>query len=343
MAIFRPNYRTTTVKGQKILYYSITAVIIIAAVILLLGPCNNEDKPAKPIKFETLPMQQEPELLPEPLPEPTEKAPLTTEQNHVLIDTNSTGNDKVLSLLQQAQDNIDKQKIIVARSILNDVFAMQLQPGVRENLRRKMTELAELWLFNRTTLIGDTLCGFYKVKPGDVFSIIGKEYKVPYEILMKINGITNPRSLQVGQTLKVVHGPFHAIVYRSAFLMDVYLQNTYVCSYKIGIGKEGKETPIGRWRVKPGGKLIKPTWTDPETNTTYTSDDPNYPLGSGYIALEGIEDKTKGISGIAIHGTKDEATISTRSSQGCIRLFNGDLIELFNLLEPGYSEVNILD
>ena len=139
MAIFKPNYRTSTVRKQKILYYSITAIIIIIAVILLLGPCNNEDKRVEPITFETLPVQQEPEPLPEP--EPAKKTPLTTEHNNMLIDTNSTANDKVLSLLQQAQDNIDKQRIIAARSILNDVFAMTLQSTVRENLRRKMTEL----------------------------------------------------------------------------------------------------------------------------------------------------------------------------------------------------------
>ncbi|NIA16978.1 MAG: L,D-transpeptidase family protein, partial [Planctomycetes bacterium] len=148
---------------------------------------------------------------------------------------------------------------------------------------------------------------------------------------------------QVGQTLKVVNGPFHVILYRSAFSMDVYLQNTYVRTYRIGTGKENRDTPLGRWRVKVGGKLIRPTWTDPDTGVTYTADNPDYPLGSGYIALEGIEPKTKDISGIALHGTKDEKTIGTRSSRGCIRLFNGELIEVFNMLEPGYSEVNILE
>ena len=339
-----PNYRRGANK-QKILYYSITAAIIIVAVILLLGPLSGKDKPAvepgpvkEAIKFETLPIQPAPEVAEVP-----EETALNTEYGKLLTDANSTTNSRVLSLLAQAQDNISKRKIIAARNMLNDVFAMPLTPVVRENLRKQMAVLAEQWLFNKAVLIGDNLCGTYRVRPGDVLSVIARQHKVPYELLMKINNISNPKSLQVGQALKVVNGPFHVIAYCSDFSMDLYLQNTYIRSYKIGTGKEGKDTPLGRWRVKAGGKLVRPTWTDPETNVTYNANDPGYPLGSGYIALEGIEPKTKDISGIAIHGTKDEETISTRSSGGCIRLFNGDLIELFNMLESGYSEVNILE
>jgi len=125
--------------------------------------------------------------------------------------------------------------------------------------------------------------------------------------------------------------------------MDVYLQNMYVKTYKVGLGREGYETPVGLWRARPGGKLVKPTWTDPETGRTYHSEDPNYPLGSGWIALDGIDSRTRGIEGIAIHGTKDETTIGTRSSRGCIRLYNGDLVELFDMFEPGHSELRVIE
>jgi L,D-transpeptidase ErfK/SrfK len=160
---------------------------------------------------------------------------------------------------------------------------------------------------------------------------------------MGINNIHNEKSLQAGQVIKTVHGPFHAIVYRSSFIMDLYLQNVYVKSYRVGLGKEGHETPLGLWQAKIGGKLIKPTWTDPETGKTYHANDLDYPLGSGWIELDGIDSRTRGISGIAIHGTKDESTIGTKSSRGCIRLYNGELVELYNMFEPGSSELRIVD
>jgi lipoprotein-anchoring transpeptidase ErfK/SrfK len=123
----------------------------------------------------------------------------------------------------------------------------------------------------------------------------------------------------------------------------VYLQNTYIKSYRVGLGMGGKETPTGRWRVKKGGKLIKPTWTHPETGRRYNGDDPDYPLGSRWIAIEGLDENTKNRTGFAIHGTKDPDSIGTLSSRGCIRLFNGNVIELYDMLVPGFSEVIVRD
>ena len=126
--------------------------------------------------------------------------------------------------------------------------------------------------------------------------------------------------------------------------MDLYLQDKYVKSYRVGIGESGRrETPTGLWRVRPGDKLIKPTWTDPDTGRTYVADDPDYPLGSRWIGLEGLEGAAKGRTGFAIHGTKDPETIGTRSSKGCIRLYNGDVIEAYNLLFTGHSLVRVVE
>ena len=89
--------------------------------------------------------------------------------------------------------------------------------------------------------------------------------------------------------------------------------------------------------------MIKPTWTDPDTGKTYRAEDPDYPLGSGWIALQGEDSRTRGIEGIAIHGTNDESTIGTKSSRGCIRLYNGELMEVFDMFEPGCSELRVVE
>jgi len=103
------------------------------------------------------------------------------------------------------------------------------------------------------------------------------------------------------------------------------------------------ETPTGLWSVKPAGKLITPTWTDPITGKTYEAEDPDYPLGSRWIGLKGVKGEAKGRTGFAIHGTKVPKEIGTTSSQGCIRLHNGDAILLYNLLVPSYSQVEIVE
>jgi lipoprotein-anchoring transpeptidase ErfK/SrfK len=38
---------------------------------------------------------------------------------------------------------------------------------------------------------------------------------------------------------------------------------------------------------------------------------------------------------IYIHGTPDEAALGTPASHGCVRMRNADVIELFELVEPG--------
>jgi len=239
--------------------------------------------------------------------------------------------------------NTQPSKTIEARDKLNDLLAADLMPHQRTLVKEQLSKLADNWLFGRTVYPGDRLCETYRVASGDQLRIIGQKHKVPYQVLMEINKIRRPEDLQAGQTIKVIHGPFHAKVYRSIFTMDLFLQNTYVRSFPVGLGKAGYETPTGLWRVKPDGKLISPTWTDPDTQRTYRAGDPDYPLGSRWIALEGLKGQAEGRTGFAIHGTKDPDQIGTPGSRGCIRLHNGDAILVYNLLVPIHSQVRVVE
>jgi lipoprotein-anchoring transpeptidase ErfK/SrfK len=232
---------------------------------------------------------------------------------------------------------------IAARNRLNHTLQMSLTPEQRETVKKEMTKLAENWLFGPAAFATDTLCDTYMVKRGDLLDVIGRRHKVPFEFLMQINHIPQPRALQAGRALKVVKGPFHAKVYRSRFVLDLYLQDTYVRSFKVGLGKTGYETPLGVWRVQEGGKLVKPTWTDPDTGRVYKASDADYPLGSRWIALEGVSGAAKGRTGFAIHGTKDPEQIGTAGSRGCIRMYNEEVVQVYNQLVPLYSQVEVLE
>ncbi len=252
--------------------------------------------------------------------------------------------EDTLALIKKALVNADNGNIIAARDTFNSVLAMELTPEYRKSIKARLTELSKTWLFGKKILSGDTMTEYYRVHPGEVLSTIGKKFNVPHEILLRINNIKSAKLLQAGQTIKVIKGPFHVKVHRSTFTMDLYLGNKmFIKSYRIGLGTEDKETPTGRWRVKSGGKMIKPDWYDKELNKTFRAGDPDYPLGSRWIAIEGLDDHIKDRIGFAIHGTKDPTSIEKRMSRGCIRLFNGDVIEVYNLLAPSQSEVRIVD
>lgn len=233
--------------------------------------------------------------------------------------------------------------VIEVRNRLNKVLLMPLGAQQRERVKTEMAKLAEKWLWGPASFPNDTLCDTYTVRSGDLLDIIGRRLKVPYDVLMQINNIPRPQALQAGKALKVIKGPFHVKVCRTTFTMDLYLQDTYVRSFKVGLGRPGYETPTGRWRVQDGGKLIQPTWTDPDSGRVYKANDPDYPLGTRWIALEGIEGAAVGRTGFAIHGTKEPEQIGTAGSRGCIRMYNGDVVLMYNLLVPVYSQVDVFD
>ncbi len=256
----------------------------------------------------------------------------------------SEPNPQAAKLITEAMALLDAKpaRIIDARDRLNETLPMPMSRQQQGVVKKQLSELADKWLFNRVIFPQDRLCSVYKVKAGDQLRTIGKMHKVPHEILLQINKITRPEALQAGETIKVINGPFHTRIYRSTFTMDLYLQNTFVRSFPVGLGRENMETPTGLWSVT-ADKMITPTWTDPMTGKTYEAEDPDYPLGSRWIGLKGVKGEAIGRTGFAIHGTKVPNEIGTTSSQGCIRLHNGDAILLYNLLVPSYSRVEIVE
>lgn len=336
--------------------YIILALLIVTLVIVfiaspgLFGPKDNQSNNVEPEPTQDVPeansitlpamtveTQQEPvppAAVQEPIAEPIVKQEPAVEPN------SDAGR-----LIAEATELISEKpsRIVKARDKLNEALRMPISNQQRKFVKAQLSELADKWLFNRTVLPDDKLCDNYHVEPGDQLRFIGEQHKVPYEILMQINNISRPENLQAGQTIKVINGPFHAKVYRSTFTMDLYLQTTYVRSFPVGLGKPGMETPTGLWRVKPGGKLEKPIWTDPITGKTYHPEDPDYPLGSRWIALEGLSGAAKDRDGFAIHGTHEPEQLGSAGSQGCIRMENGEAILVYNLLVPVFSTVEVTD
>jgi len=277
---------------------------------------------------------------PEPLPEPEPNLP------DIATVPDVEPNPEAAKLIIEATALLSETpgRIIDAREKLNDALRMPMNIQQRVFVKDQLSELANKWLLSKIIFPDDELCGSYLVKSGDELRIIAKRYKVPWEILKEVNKISRPETLQAGEQIKVINGPFHAKVYRSTFTMDLYLQDeTFVRSFRVGLGKEETETPTGLWRVKSDGKLIKPPWPDPVTRKMYYPDDPDYPLGSRWIGLEGIKGDAKGRTGFGIHGTKEPEQIGTTGSRGCIRMHNGEVILIYNLLVPNLSTVEVVE
>lgn len=276
-------------------------------------------------------------------PEPVVEERPTLPPAEVDIEPNAPPNMEGTQLIGEALSFMaaNPPQFVGARDKLNEALKLPMNARQRMFVKEQMKDMAEKWLFSRDVYPGDKLCSQHTVQPGEYLSTICSKYKIPYEIIMALNHISSPKSLQTGQTLKMIHGPFNVRIKRSTFTMDLYLQDMYVRSFRIGIGKPGRETPTGLWCVKD--RLITPPWTDPDTGRRYEAEDEDYPLGSRWIGLTGLEGAAKDRTGFAIHGTKNPEEIGAAVSRGCIRMYNGEVVLVYDLLVPTDSLVRVED
>ena len=160
----------------------------------------------------------------------------------------------------------------------------------------------------------------YTIQPGDQLTKIAKLYNVPWEYLAKLNE-ADPRKIRPGQKLKVIKGPFAAVVDLDRFELTIQHHGFFVKRYKVGIGKDGT-TPIGEFTVK--NKLTNPTYYG--TDRVIAADDPQNPLGEYWIDIG---------DSYGIHGTIDPDSIGKAESKGCLRMRNEDAAEVFGFLGQG--------
>lgn len=167
--------------------------------------------------------------------------------------------------------------------------------------------------------------GEYEVQAGENLQGIAKKYTVSWQYLDRLNRISG-RPIQVGQKLKVIKGPFGAVVDLSDYEITIHCHGHYVYKFPVGVGKDGA-TPIGTFTVED--KMANPPYDGPEGS--FAADNPQNPVGERWISLGG---------GYGIHGTLEPDSIGKSESLGCIRLHNADVEIVYDLLTVG-SEVVI--
>ena len=205
-------------------------------------------------------------------------------------------------------------------------------------LRAELTRIGRETIFSRRIFDDDPWVERYIIKTGDSLAKIGKQYKITDDLLASINGIKNKNLIRVGQSLKVIRGPFHAVIDKKSYTLDVLLGQTLVNHFKVGLGEDGS-TPRGEWRVST--KLRNPTYHPSRGGKIIAADDPENPLGERWIGLEGTGGEAVGQLRYGIHGTIEPDSIGRDASLGCVRLFNEDVELLYSYLIEKHSTVTI--
>lgn len=91
--------------------------------------------------------------------------------------------------------------------------------------------------------------------------------------------------------------------------LSLLINNKLIKIYPVGVGKPSTPTPKGRFKII--NKVINP----------------GGPFGARWMGLN--------VDGIGIHGTNSPESIGKYVSHGCIRMYNSDVIELFNKVPIG--------
>lgn len=106
--------------------------------------------------------------------------------------------------------------------------------------------------------------------------------------------------------------------------LSYYEDHQLVREYPVAIGKTSTPTPIGEYTIVQ--KEIDPAWYSPETPGLVIDSGPDNPLGYRWLGFYG---------NYGIHGTNAPWSIGSVISNGCIRMREADVEDLFPLVQPG--------
>ncbi len=244
-------------------------------------------------------------------------------------------------------DLLARNKPLEARRALSRaLLSGSLDEFESDRTREQLRALNERLVFSPEIVENDPYTQAYVVQPNEFLSTIVKDQglAVDWRFILRINGIREARNVRAGQRLKLISGPFHAVIDKSTYRLDLYLGRApnlvYVASYPVGLG-EFNSTPTGLFQVRVNSKLIDPGWTNARTRRHYASDDPENPIGERWIGLQGLQEHNRDLSGYGIHGTIEPESIGRQSSMGCIRMLPADVETVYAVLVEGVSTIEI--
>lgn len=259
----------------------------------------------------------------------------------------SSASPRARRLIQSGLELLSSNRLVEARDVLSAVLQdSSLSPTNRKEIKASLSRLSDQMVYSPEVTEGDYFAMSYVLQGGDVLSKIVKRFalQVDWRFIQRINNIAKPNRIRAGQRIKLITGPFHAVIHKNSYILDLYMGDedyrVFVKEYPVGLGVFNS-TPIGMFRIRSHSKLINPEWPDPRSGRTYSADDPANPIGERWLGLQGLDEATRDLMGYGIHGTIAPDSIGKQSSMGCIRMRSQDVEVIYEVLVESVSTVEI--
>ncbi len=244
--------------------------------------------------------------------------------------------DRFSSFMEAVQKSLDEGKLAEAHLALSSLYGNpDLPPDQAKQITDLLDQLAGTVIYSRKHYLEPP----YMPQPGDTLDSVARAYNVPWQLLGRINGLVpagpiasespiKDQPLTPGQELKVVRGPFDAMVDLDKHELTLMVQKRYAGRFRIGVGRDEPKLD-GDYTVHD--KTPSPSYRGPD-GLNVGPNDPQNPLGTAWI---GLTDR------IGIHGTNDPGAIGRDDNRGAICVGDRDLQDLYGILSVG-SRVTVL-
>jgi len=334
-----------TTFGRVVVTVVVAAVLVGATALvahLLRVPEAVPEAPTPPATIETPTLTEPPGRSTEPPAESKEQPPPPTPPEANPPHTGRMA-DETTPPAQPAGTNRDagavaadeglammRDRPVAAQKRLSQAVRAGVVGPKAAKVREAVKALADTLQLSSRRHPDDTYSRAYQVVSGDTLIGIGQRHLIPYQLVMKLNRLSTT-DIMAGQTLKVIQGPVHIEILKGRKELRAWLGDVCLRVYPVGIGAEDS-TPEGTFNVK--NKIKDPPYQPQHKPKSEfrSSGAPDNPLGSRWIDIG---------NHYGIHGTIEPESIGREVSEGCIRLHNKDVEELYNMVVVAATKVII--
>lgn len=238
-----------------------------------------------------------------------------------------SGSPSCLSLVNQAKEEELKGNLSEARGVYQKLI--NEFPGSDQVIewQKKYEGLNIALLFSPAITPKSVL---YEIKPGDSLTKIANNFGTTIELIQKSNNISDNKIFP-GRKIKVWNAPFSIVVDKSQNTLLLKSGEEVFKTYLVSTGTNNS-TPVGTFKIID--KIVNPPWFKPGAPEPIPAGSPENILGTRWMGIN--------VPGYGIHGTTMPQDLGKQVTQGCVRMSNQDVEELYIIVPKG-TEVMIMD